>query len=122
METQRTNEMKEQLDRIEASINNVDTLVGLKHNILDKKIDKLHDRFNALEDLTCQIADELLELCKKQERVEDKLDRIIAYIDKVESPQYQQALDNKEILINLLANAVITKLFAMFNNGQNQMQ
>lgn len=53
-------------------------------------------------------------------RLEQKLDRIIAYIDKVESPKYQQALDNKEILINLLANAVITKLFAMFNNGQNQ--
>lgn len=55
-------------------------------------------------------------------RVEKKLDRVLAYIDKVESPQYTQALDNKEIFINLLANAVITKLFAMFNNGQNQMQ
>lgn len=112
--------LKEQLDRIEASITDVDTLVGLKHNILDKKIDKLHDKFDAIEDLSCQMANYLLELDSKSQIIKEKLDRIIAYIDKVESPQYQQALDNKEILINLLANAVITKLFAMFNNGQNQ--
>lgn len=95
--------LKEQLARIELSITNVDTLVGLKHNILEKKIDSLHDRLDLV------VA-----------HIDSKLDRVLAYIDKVESPQYQQALDNKEILINLLANAVITKLFAMFNNGQNQ--
>lgn len=104
METQHINEMEE-LMTIKEYLTDIDVLYNAKSNILEKKIDKLHDRLDLM------VA-----------HIDNKLDRILAYIDKVESPQYQQALDNKEILINLLANAVITKLFAMFNNGQNQMQ
>lgn len=69
-----------------------------------------------------QLIEEKKVLITCMEGMGKKLDRVLAYIDKVESPQYKQALDNKDLLINLLANAVITRLFAMFNNGQNQMQ
>lgn len=91
---------------------------------LDAKVTRgfaaLHNKAEQMSGLLDKTTDAVLDQYAMLTRVEEKLDRVLAYIDKVESPQYQQALDNKEIFINLLANAVITRLFAMFNNGQNQ--
>lgn len=55
------------------------------------------------------------------ERIERKLDRILAYIEKVESPQYQRAQAENEFNMNLLANAIIERLFMMFNNNRNNL-
>lgn len=96
-------ELKEQLASIELSITNVDALVGLKHNILDKKIATLHDRLDLVT-----------------AHIDNKLDRVLAYIDKVESPQYTQNADAKEMFINLVANAVITRMFGNFNGNNTQ--
>lgn len=37
-------------------------------------------------------------------RIEAKLDRVISYIDRIESLEYQLNRDAKEMVINLVAN------------------
>ena len=113
-------ELKEQLHRIEASITDVDTLLRLKHNTLNEKIDNLCDRVESIEKLSDKTADAVLDQYAMLTRVEEKLDRVLAYIDKVESPQYTQNADAKEMFINLLANAVITRMFGNLN-GNNTL-
>lgn len=41
---------------------------------------------------------------KNQERIEAKLDRILAYIDKVESPTYRANEDAKQMVMNIIAD------------------
>lgn len=105
--------MEENIKDIISDLDNLDVKVA-------RGFAALHNKAEQMSGLLDATANAVSDYCAKLTQVDEKLDRILAYIDKVESPRYQQALDNKEILINLLANAVITKLFAMFNNGQNQ--
>lgn len=44
------------------------------------------------------------ELREQLERIEGKLDRICAYLDRIESAEYQLGRDAKEMVINLVAN------------------
>lgn len=48
--------------------------------------------------------DELLRLTRENNEM---LKRIVEYIDKVESPQYKENEDMKNMLINLVADSII---------------
>lgn len=61
--------------------------------------------------------DELLRLTRENNEM---LKRIVAYVDLVQSPEYQRQKRDIDFGDNLLANAIIEKIFTMFNfNNQN---
>lgn len=56
------------------------------------------------------------ELQARLERIEQKLDRVCAYLDKIESPQYRAMTDAKEAVINAVMNLYVWKNFELGNN------
>lgn len=56
------------------------------------------------------------ELQERLERIEQKLDRVCAYLDRIESAEYQLGRDAKEMVINLVANVFANR--RLENNNQ----
>lgn len=52
----------------------------------------------------------------RQERIEAKLDVILAYVNKVNSPQYQAMQDSKDAVVNGIMNLFIWRCFENNNN------
>lgn len=70
-----------------------------------------------------EVNNELAKIRATQERIlywldatQAKLDRICAYLDKIESPQYKAMTDAKEAVINAVMNLFIWKNFELGNN------
>lgn len=56
------------------------------------------------------------ELREQLERIEGKLDVILAYVNKVNSPQYQAMQDSKDAVVNGIMNLFIWRCFENNNN------